>query len=81
MTGFDQLDSPLGRLNLVTQLPQTPGAYYGQFYDIVSNEWRGGEVVYHNGTGSGANKLYIQTATSGQTPTWRVIVTQFETYP
>lgn len=79
-TNFDQLDAPLGRLKLVTQLPQTPETYYDS-YGISSNEWRGGEVLYHNGSGTGANKLYIQTATSGRTPTWRTIVTQLEDYP
>lgn len=81
MTGFDQMDSPLGRLNLVTQLPQTPEAYYGAFYSIESKEWKGGEVVYHNGTGTGGNKFYIQTATSGRTPTWKTQTTQFVTHP
>ena len=81
MINLDQLDSPLGRLNLVTQLPQTPEAYYGAFYNINSQEWKGGEIVYHNGTGTGGNKLYIQTATSGRTPTWRALSTQFATHP
>ena len=76
MTGFDKLDAPIGRLKLVTSLPSTPSNYYGD--TIASDEWRGGEVVYHNGTGTGANKLYVQTAASGQTPTWKLIVTQFE---
>jgi hypothetical protein len=76
MTGFDKLDAPVGRLKLVTSLPQTPLAYYGD--TLASNEWRGGEIVYHNGSGTGANKLYIQTATSGTTPTWKRVVTQFE---
>lgn len=80
-SGFTQLDSPLGRLKLVTQLPSTPGDYYGS-YGINSNEWQGGEVVYHNGTDTGSQKLYIQTATSGTTPTWKALGgVQFETYP
>ena len=79
-TGFDQLDSPLGRLKLITQLPQTPETYYDS-YGISSDAWRGGEIVYHNGTGTGGNKLYIQTATSGRTPTWKALSTQFDTYP
>lgn len=81
MTGFDQLDSPLGRLKLVTQLPSTPEDYYGGLYNIVSDAWRGGEVVYHNGSGSGSNNLYIQTETSGRTAVWRRQVLEFETYP
>ena len=81
MINLDQLDSPLGRLNLVTNLPQTPEAYYGGFYGINSKEWKGGEVVYHNGVGTGGNNLYVQTATSGRTPTWRTQNVQFITYP
>lgn len=67
---------------LATAPPQTPGAYYGGFYNINSQEWKGGEIFYHNGVGTGGNKLYIQTATSGTTPTWRALGgIQFETYP
>ncbi len=80
-TGFDQLDAPLGRLNLVTQLPSTPEAYYGAFYGINSKEWKGGEIVYHNGSDTGGNHLYIQTNTSGRTAAWKTTNTQFATYP
>jgi len=76
MTGFDQLDAATGRFKMVTQLPQTPEAYYGD-YGISSDEWHGGEVVFHNGTGTGSYKLYIQTETSGKTPVWKLVVTQF----
>lgn len=78
MTGFNQLDAASGRIKLATSLPSTPSDYYGS-YGIASDEWYGGEVIYHNGSGTGANKLYIQTATSGKTATWKVIVTQFVT--
>jgi hypothetical protein len=73
------LNSPVGRFKLVTQLPQTPSAYYGGSYTLKDSDWRGGEIVYHNGTGTGANKLYIQTATSGTTPTWKRLLPQFIT--
>jgi hypothetical protein len=76
MSGFDQLDAATGRFKMVTQLPSTPEAYYVD-YGIASDEWKGGEVVYHNGSGTGADKLYIQTATSGRTATWVTITTQF----
>lgn len=80
MSGFDLVDAGFGRLKMVTALPSTPEAYYVD-YGIASDQWKGGELVYHNGTGTGANKLYIQTATTGRTPTWRIIVTQFVDYP
>lgn len=76
MTTFDKLDAATGRFQLVTQLPSTPAAYYGS-YGISSDEWRGGEIVYHNGSGTGSDKLYIQLATSGKTAEWRTITTQF----
>lgn len=79
MVNLDQIDSPLGRLNLITQVPQTPEDYYGAFYGIQGKEWRGGEICYHNGTGTGSNKLLIQTATSGRTPTWKWLATQLAT--
>lgn len=72
-SGFNQLDAPIGRIKLVTALPQTPEAYYGGSATLKDNEWRGGEIVFHNGSGTGASKLYIQTATSGRTPTWRTV--------
>lgn len=65
------------RFKMVTQLPQTPEAYYGGSYTLKDNEWRGGEIVYHNGSGTGANKLYVQTATSGRTPVWETLDTGF----
>lgn len=77
-SGFDMINGLPGRLKLVTQLPQTPSAYYGAPYD---GAWKGGEIVYHNGSGTGGNKLYIQSATSGVTPVWRALTTQFVTYP
>lgn len=79
-SGFEQLDSPLGRLKFLATLPTTPEQYYGS-YGINSDEWKGGEIVYFTATGTGGNKLVIQTATSGRTATWKYISTQFETYP
>lgn len=74
-----QLDAPIGRIAIVTSLPQTPEAYYGASSTLKDDEWRGGELVYIAGTSTGGQKLYIQTATSGRTPTWRTIATQFAT--
>lgn len=65
------------RFKMVTQLPSTPEDYYGGSITLKDNEWRGGEIVYHNGAGTGSNKLYLQTATSGRTPTWRTLSTGF----
>lgn len=79
-TGMDLIDAPAGRLKMVTTLPETPEDYYGDSASMQNDEWRGGEIVYHNGTGTGSNKLYIQTATSGRTPTWRRLSDQFVTF-
>lgn len=76
---FDKLDAAMGRIKFATQLPQLPSAYYHASDLITNDEWRGGELLYHNGTGTGANKLYIQSATSGKTPVWRTIATEFTT--
>lgn len=65
------------RFKLATQLPQTPEDYYGGSYTLKDNEWRGGEIIYHNGSGTGSHKLYVQTATSGRTPTWKRLLPQF----
>ena len=75
--GSGQLNAPVGRFKLVTTLPQTPEAYYGGSYTLTDDEWRGGEIVYHNGSGTGSHKLYVQTATSGRTPTWKRLNPQF----
>lgn len=74
--GYDQLDAASGRVQIGTTPPQTPAAYYGASV-IARDEWRGGELFYHNGTGTGGHKLYIQTATSGSTPVWRTTTTQW----
>lgn len=72
-TGMEQLDAPIGRIKLVSSLPQTPEDYYGGSATLKDNQWRGGEIVYHSGDGTGSDKIYIQTATSGRTPTWRTV--------
>lgn len=71
------LNAPVGRFKLVTTLPQTPEDYYGGSYTVKDSDWRGGEIVYHNGSGTGSHKLYVQTATSGRTPTWKRLNPQF----
>ena len=81
MINLDQLDSILGRIKLTASLPSTPEDYYGAFYGINSKEWKGGEIVYFTATGTGGNKLVIQTATSGRTATWKYQSEQFVTYP
>ena len=76
-TQFDTLDAKAGSFKTVTQLPSTPSDYYGAGGPA---EWIGGETVYHNGSGTGGDKLYIQTATSGTTPTWKKTSAQFVTF-
>lgn len=71
--GTGQLHAPIGRVQLVTQIPTTVAGYYGSSITLTDDEWRGGEIVYH----TGVNQLYIQTATSGKTATWKRYLTAF----
>ena len=77
VTKTGQLNAPIGRIKLVSALPTTVVGYYGGSGSLADDEWRGGEVVYHVGSGTGSAKLYIQTATSGKTATWKRYVTAF----
>ena len=70
-------DAGAGRIKLATSLPTSPVDYYGD--RIGHDEWRGGELIYHNGTGTGSDKLYLQSETSGKTAIWKVIATKFTT--
>lgn len=69
LTSLDQLNAKAGRLKRVTQLPSSISDYYDD--TMLIKEWQGGEIVYH----SGDERIYIQTATSGTTPTWKTIPT------
>jgi len=73
VTKFDKIDGEFGRLPSGNSLPTTPSGYYGG--DVDSNEWVGGEAYYN----SGDNRLYIQTATSGTTATWKRLLETFAT--
>lgn len=75
VTRYDRLDAT-ANLQVVSSLPSTPASYYGiAANDVDSVEWRGGEIVYHSGDG----RIYIQTATSGTSATWKRLLTQFAT--
>lgn len=74
-TNFDQLDAVTGRIKLVSALPTAPSDYYGANYDVGQSGWRGGEMVYL----TTENRIYVQQATSGNTATWKRLVTQFAT--
>ena len=73
------ISAPIGHVKMVSSLPQTPEDYYGSSHSMQDDEWRGGEIVYVKGTSTGSNKLYIQTAESGRTPTWKTVATGFTT--
>ena len=78
VTNFDQLDAKIGRIPLGASLPTTPKGYYGNDADeqrVGSTEWKGGEVFYLTTD----NRLYVQTATSGITATWKRLAAQFAT--
>lgn len=75
VTKFDRVNGT-ANIQVVTALPSTPAAFYGiASNDVDSTSWAGGEVVYH----SGDSRLYIQTATSGTTATWKRLLDQFAT--
>lgn len=73
VTKFDKLDGQVGRILYTNSLPVAPSGYYGG--DVDSTEWQGGEIAYNYGD----NRLYIQTATSGTTPTWKRLLESFAT--
>jgi len=73
VTGFDQLNAVNGRVKVTSSIPTTPALYYGDGIEVA--EWKGGETVFNPSD----SRLYVQTATSGTTPTWKRLATQFAT--
>lgn len=68
VTKFNEFKAPQSRAYLGATLPTTPALYYDSATnDVDSAEWRGGEIAYNTSD----NRFYIQTATSGTTPTWK----------
>lgn len=68
-TNLDQV-AGTANIKMVTSLPQTPQAYYsGSGAGVSNTEWVGGEQVIL--TYGGVSRHYVQTATSGTSPTWR----------
>lgn len=75
-TKFDNLNAIGASAQIGTQLPTAPYIYYGvSSNDVDSVAWRGGELYYL----TTQNRLYIQTATSGTTPTWKRMYDTFAT--
>lgn len=65
---INELKAPQGRLTVTASIPTQAYKYYGSASnDVDSTEWKGGEMLYN----SGDSRLYIQTATSGATATWK----------
>jgi hypothetical protein len=74
VTKYSELNTAQSACYIGATLPTTPAAYYGNATnDVDSIEWHGGEMAFLNGSASasGKFKLYIQTATSGVTATWK----------
>jgi len=73
MTKYDNINAKLANAKIVGALPTTPAAYYSGLVDSL--DWVGGELAYL----TGQSRLYIQTATSGVTATWKLLADQFAT--
>ena len=68
VTKFDELNAPQSRTYVGANLPTSPATFYGSANnDVDSRTWKGGELAYL----STDTRIYIQTATSGTTATWK----------
>ena len=75
-TKFDYLNAIGASAQIGTTLPTAPYLYYGvSSNDVDSVTWGGGELYYL----TTESRLYIQTATSGTTPTWKRMSDTFAT--
>ena len=75
-TIYDNLDAGLAKAIPLSYFP-TPQQFYVETSNQEPNhsEWKGGELLFY----TSSQKLFIQTATSGQTATWKVIDSAFAT--
>lgn len=74
VTKYTELNAPQARLRIVSSLPTSPYVYYdAAVNDVDSTSWKGGELAYLTVD----NRLYMQSATSGTTPSWRRYLTAF----
>ena len=71
ITKFDNINSITSRVKIVASVPTVPATYYGVTAadETDTIEWKGGELAYLSTT----SKLYVQTATSGTSATWRYL--------
>lgn len=68
LTKIGKLNTAQSRVYLAGDLPTAPSTYYGNASnDVDSTEWKGGEMAFNTRD----NRLYVQTATSGTTATWK----------
>lgn len=76
-TNFDNLRATNANALYSSTFPSTPEEYYGSLEGKhpTDLEWTGGEILYYTTT----NKLFIQTATSGETATWKQLADAFGT--
>jgi len=77
ITQFDKINSTTSRAVVGAAVPTDPAVYYGNTSPeaIDTIEWKGGELYFLSTT----SKLYVQTATSGQSATWRYLNDAFAT--
>lgn len=77
VTKYDNINSMTSSAKVVGALPGSARDYYGatEGQDPSHIEWVGGELVYY----TISDRLYVQIATSGQTPTWKYLSDAFAT--
>lgn len=76
-TTYDNLIARGASVRVMSSLPATADAYYGENVGQAAEprDWIGGELVYL----TTHNKLYMNSATSGRTATWRRLADAFAT--
>lgn len=76
-TNYDNLRARGATALRSSTFPATPEEYYGTLEGKhpTDLEWVGGELFYYTTT----NRLFIQTATSGETATWKQMSDAFGT--
>lgn len=76
LTNLGNVNATNAKIGIGTSLPTTPASYYDiAANDVLTAAWKGGEFYYLTTD----DRLYIQTATSGTTATWKRCVTKFTT--
>lgn len=76
-TNLDNVRGALVKFRLMSVWPATPSIWYDEKIggEAETPSWKGGEMMLYTPT----NKMFIQTATSGTTPTWEGTAATFAT--